>query len=73
MAAIEIQTTGEGKRLEWVTIYTDSDTRRAVEWVDYLLIGARNPKPNFRILDQPHGKVIGAWQEDGYEENPDQL
>lgn len=63
MAAIEIQTTGEGKRLQWVTIYTDSDEDRAEAWGS-ALIRSVNPKPNIRILDRPFGKVIGAWQED---------
>lgn len=68
MAAIEIQTTGEGKRLEWVTIYTDSDERRAVEWGDKLVGNMGGFAPFIRILDRPHGNVIGAWQSEGYDE-----
>ncbi len=66
MAAIEIQTM-EGPRIEWVTVYFDSDTESAIRWVDYLLLGAQDPKPYFRLLDKIHGTVIGAWQEEGYE------
>ena len=66
MAAIEIQTTGEGERLKWVTIYTDSNEMRAVDWGNDLLRAVK-PKPNLRIPDRPFGKVIGAWQDEGYE------
>lgn len=68
MAVIEVQTI-EGGRSDWVAIYSDTDTESAVEWVDYLLIQARDPKPHFRILDKLHGTVIGAWQKEGYEGN----
>lgn len=68
MAVIEIQTI-EGGRIDWVAIYSDTDTKSAVEWVDYLLIQAREPKPHFRILDKLHGNVIGAWQLGDYEES----
>lgn len=67
MAAIEIQTTGEGKRLEWVTIYTDSDENRAVEWGHKLVGNMGDFAPAIRILDRPHGNVIGAWQSGGYD------
>lgn len=66
MAAIEIQTTGESERLKWVTIYTDSNEVRAIDWGNNLLRTVQ-PKPNLRILDRPFGRVIGAWQEEGYE------
>lgn len=66
MAVIEVQTI-EGGRIDWVAIYSDTDPERAVEWVDRLLMNAREPKPHFRILDKRFGKVIGAWQEEGYE------
>jgi hypothetical protein len=65
MAVIEIQTI-EGGRLEWVAIYRDTDAARAIEWGDKLLLIAR-PKPNLRILDRQLGRVIGAWQPEGYE------
>lgn len=67
MAAIEIRTTGEGPRLEWVTIYTDSDPDRAVTWGNNLLMVV-SPQPELRILDKPYGKVIGSWQGYGYED-----
>lgn len=68
MAIVEIQTI-EGGRLEWVAIYRDSNTERACRWGDQLLSGfrPREPKPFLRILDGPLGKVIGAWQAEGYE------
>jgi hypothetical protein len=65
MAVIEIQTI-EGGRLEWVAIYSDSNTERAMGWGNRLLLGTL-PKPNLRILDRLHGSVIGAWQSEGYE------
>jgi hypothetical protein len=65
MAVIEIQTI-EGGRLEWVAIYQDSNASRAIEWGDKLLWTV-HPKPSLRILERLHGKVIGAWQADGYE------
>lgn len=68
MAAIEIQTVGEGTRLEWVTIYSDTDAKRAVQWGDDL-ITLTVPQPHIRLLDKPHGKVIGAWQFEGFVED----
>lgn len=70
MAVIEIQTI-EGGRLEWVGIMSASRFEDAIAWGDAMHL-ARYPKgmkPNLRILDRPHGKVIGAWQEEGYEES----
>lgn len=67
MAAIEIQTTGEGKRLEWVTIYTDTNGDRAIEWGNKLVGNMGDFAPVIRILDQVHGNVIGAWQAEGYD------
>ena len=67
MAVIEIQTI-EGGRLEWVAIYSDTDTERAVRWGDRLVAGFVRPdRPNIRILNRLHGEVIGAWQTEGYE------
>lgn len=67
MAAIEIQTTGESARLRWVTIYIHISEMRAIDWANDL-IRTVNPKPKLRILDRPFGTVIGAWQNEGYEE-----
>lgn len=72
MAAIEIQT-NEGGRLEWVTIATDTNQDRLIEWGDRLLAGFHRGdiKPNIRILDkEAHrgGVVIGAWQDAGWVE-----
>jgi hypothetical protein len=66
MSIIEIQTI-EGGRLEWVGIYSGSNDGHTIRWGDDL-ISRVNPKPNIRILDRQHGKVIGAWQAEGYEE-----
>lgn len=69
MAVVEIQTI-EGGRLEWVGIMTASETEDAVRWGDAMML-ARYPwgmKPKLRLLDRPHGTVIGAWQAEGYEE-----
>lgn len=65
MSIIEIQTI-EGGRLEWVGIYSDSNSDRAIRWGDSLLRGT-SPRPSLRILDGRLGKVVGAWQADGYE------
>lgn len=67
MAVIEIQTI-EGGRLEWVAIYRDSNPERAVEWGNRLVGNMETVKPSIRILDCLHGKVIGAWQTEGYTE-----
>lgn len=71
MNVVEIQTI-EGGRLSWVAIYADSNLGRAIGWGDRLLSGFRpiDLKPKLRILDRyahEGGKVIGAWQLDGYE------
>lgn len=71
MAVIEIATI-EGGRLGWVGIYSDTDTNRAIRWGDQMMSGFRagELKPGIRILDKracDGGKVIGAWQANGYE------
>lgn len=72
MAVIEIGTI-EGKRLEWVGIYSDSDAERAVWWGDTLLsgFGPHDPKPAIRLLDRAFGRVIGSWQPEGFETKED--
>ena len=72
MAVIEIQTIERSKRLEWVPIYSDTDTERAVRWGTRLLSGMTEPtRPSLRILDRQDGDVIGTWQERGYEPKGD--
>ena len=68
MPVIEIQTI-EGGRLEWVAIYSDTDTDRAIRWGDQLVSGIVPPaRPRIRILNHLHGEVLGAWQSEGYDD-----
>lgn len=67
MNVIEIQTI-EGGRLSWVAIYSDSERDRAIRWGHDLRSGLGRFAPNLRITDGLYGPVIGAWQDEGYNE-----
>ena len=66
---VEIQTIEDG-RLEWIAVMQTSDDKFAVEWGHALLKGFTGRMarlaPKLRVVDL-HGRVVGAWQSEGYE------
>lgn len=69
---VEIQTI-EGGRLEWVGVAHFAGNKAvelACRWGDILHSGFNQSpafmKPNLRLVSSKDGKVLGAWQKEGW-------
>ena len=69
---LEIQTI-EGRRLEWIGIFSSTKDEDVIDYGHALLSGFTGHRsvlrPALRVVNRK-GEVLGAWQTEGYESLP---